>query len=112
MTEEKINPTIVTEEAKKTLASSIKDPMTYEPGMDQLPSTMLEDVERLMKEFEEQTYSASDVKAALRKDVLSPHDFGALLSPAARPLKPWRKRPKPLGTAISAIVLLFLRPYI
>ena len=29
MTEEKINPTIVTEEAKKTLASSIKDPMSY-----------------------------------------------------------------------------------
>ena len=111
MTEEKINPTIVTEEAKKTLASSIKDPMTYEPGMDQLPSTMLEDVERLMKEFEEQTYSASDVKAALRKDVLSPHDFGARLRQGPT-LKPWRKRPKPLGTAISAIVLLFLRPYI
>ena len=25
-------------------------------------------------------------------------------------LKPWRKRPKPLGTAISAIVLLFFTP--
>ena len=99
MTEEKINPTIVTEEAKKTLASSIKDPMTYEPGMDQLPSTMLEDVERLMKEFEMTSFRPmiSEPSSRLRQGPT---------------LKPWRKRPKPLGTAISAIVLLFLRPYI
>lgn len=117
MTEEKINPTIVTEEAKKTLASSIKDPMTYEPGMDQLPSTMLEDVERLMKEFEEQTYSASDVKAALRKDVLSPHDFGALLSPAARPYleamaqKAKAVRDRYFGNDVALFTPLYLANY-
>ena len=117
MTEEKINPTIVTEEAKKTLASSIKDPMTYEPGMDQLPSTMLEDVERLMKEFEEQTYSASDVKAALRKDVLSPHDFGALLSPAARPYleamaqKAKAVRDRYFGNSVALFTPLYLANY-
>ena len=66
-----------------------------------------------MKEFEEQTYSASDVKAPLERNVLSPHDFGALLSPAARPyLEAMAQKAKALGTAISAIVLLFLRPYI
>ena len=87
--------------------------MTYEPGMDQLPSTMLEDVERLMKEFEEQTYSASDVKAALRKDVLSPHDFGALLSPAARPyLEAMAQKAKAVRDRYFGNSVALLRPYI
>jgi 2-iminoacetate synthase len=85
MEQEKINPTIITDEARKTYKAEHHDPMVYEPGMDVLPSTMLADVERLMTAFEETTYTDSDVLTALSHEHLSPHDFGALLSPAALP---------------------------
>ena len=70
-----------------------------------------------MKEFEEQTYSASDVKAALRKDVLSPHDFGALLSPAARPYleamaqKAKAVRDRYFGNSVALFTPLYLANY-
>ena len=36
-----------------------------------------------MKDFDPSKYTAKDVRNALKKDVLSPDDFAALLSPVA-----------------------------
>lgn len=62
------------------------DHMKYLPGMEVLEdSTVLDEVIAKRDAYEESAYSAADVQRALNKDVLSPEDFGALLSPAAFP---------------------------
>ena len=54
--------------------------------MEILPDSDIQDrVIDAMHHFDYQEYSASDVMRALRKESLSLHDFGALLSPAAEP---------------------------
>ena len=59
--------------------------MEYQPGMDNIGSEVQDEVISRMNAYDADAYTAADVLRALRKDVLSPEDFGALLSPAALP---------------------------
>lgn len=61
------------------------DHMKYLPDMEVIDSDMLDMVVSEMDAYDYNTYSEADVRAALDADVLSPHDFRALLSPAAEP---------------------------
>ena len=57
--------------------------MEYQPGMEQIGSEIQDAVISKMNECDFDSYTAADVRRALQKDVLSPDDFAALLSPAA-----------------------------
>ena len=75
--------------------------MEYQPGMDNIGSEVQDEVISRMNAYDADAYTAADVLRALRKDVLSPEDFGALLSPAALPFLMWAARtdalqPQPL----------------
>ena len=59
--------------------------MEYQPGMDNIGSEVQDEVISRMNAYDADAYTAADVLRALRKDVLTPEDFGALLSPAALP---------------------------
>ena len=60
--------------------------MEYLEGMERIDSDIQDRVVEAMSEYDYESYNAEDVLKALDKDVLSPHDYGALLSPAAEPL--------------------------
>lgn len=61
------------------------DHMTYRPDMDILDSTMLEEVLSYRDSFDNNAYTAEDVRTAIRKQNLGVHDFMSLLSTAALP---------------------------
>lgn len=61
------------------------DHMKYTEGMEQIDHTVMDKVINAMNEFDYESFTADDVKAALAKPILSPWDFQALLSPAAEP---------------------------
>lgn len=65
------------------------DHMTYLPGMEDIHSDIPERVIAAMEAYDYDSYTASDVRAALDKKNRGPEDFAALLSPAARPF--WRR---------------------
>ncbi|GHT81103.1 thiamine biosynthesis protein ThiH [Actinomycetota bacterium] len=73
------------ENALKLNRGGYADPMTYYPDMDQIDSTLLEQVVEQMNNYNPDDYTARDVQNALAKDDghLNVHDFGALLSNAA-----------------------------
>ena len=50
---------------------TIYDPMTYQPHMQQLDSQMFEEVQTAMQAFEQTTYTAKEVQAALRSTACS-----------------------------------------
>lgn len=62
------------------------DPFAYLPDMDVLDSSLLVDLLNKVATFDFDAVDREDVCRALRKDRLSPEDFGVLLSPAAAPL--------------------------
>ena len=58
--------------------------MEYLPNMEKLSdSNIMSTVIEKMNEYDYTAYTDEDVKTALKKDVLAPEDFAALLSPAA-----------------------------
>ncbi|MGN0481915.1 MAG: 2-iminoacetate synthase ThiH [Lachnospiraceae bacterium] len=59
--------------------------MEYLPGMENIGSEIQDQVVAAMNAYDADKYTEQDVLNALRKDHLSPDDFGALLSPAALP---------------------------
>ena len=90
---------------------TIYDPMTYQPHMQQLDSQMFEEVQAAMQAFEQTTYTAKEVQAALRSTACTVQEFAALLSPAAQPFleqmaeKAKREREKHLHRFISPIIV-------
>ena len=60
------------------------DHMEYMKGMERLESDIMTRVIDQMEAYDYDSFTASDVKVALAKDILSPRDFQALLSPAAQ----------------------------
>ena len=64
----------------------LTDHMKYMEGMEDIGSEIMDEVIAQMNSFDYNAYTEADVKKALAKDVLSPEDFKALLSPAALPL--------------------------
>ncbi len=61
------------------------DHMTYLPGMEQIQSSVREQVIGQMESYEPEHYTEKDVIAALEHETCSVEDFKALLSPAAEP---------------------------
>ena len=59
--------------------------MEYQPGMQQIPHDVMDEVIARMNACDFDAFTAADVRRALDKEVLSPDDFAALLSPAAAP---------------------------
>jgi 2-iminoacetate synthase len=57
--------------------------MEYLEGMEQITTTIADEVIRAREAYDYHQYCGEDVLAALKKDHLSPRDFAALLSPAA-----------------------------
>lgn len=95
------------------MSTTRTDHMKYLPHMDILSSDMLDDVLLYRNAFHNEDYTDRDVRSALQKDDLSPHDFMALLSTAALPfLEKWHKKPKPLQGSTSAIPSPCSRPFI
>lgn len=61
------------------------DPMEYASEMEQIDSTIYDEVLRRREEYDYNRYTAADVRRALDADHRTPEDFAALLSPAAAP---------------------------
>ena len=61
------------------------DHMAYMEGMEVLEPGIMEEVIKAMNTYDYNSYTAEDVKKALEKDMRTPRDFAALLSPAAMP---------------------------
>ena len=59
------------------------DHMQYLPDMEVIKSNMLDDVISAVNAYDYDRYTEKDVLAALNRDVRTPEDFAALLSPAA-----------------------------
>lgn len=59
--------------------------MEYMEGMEQIDSDIMDRVIDEMNNYDYNAFTEADVKKVLLKDVLSPDDFKALLSPAAMP---------------------------
>lgn len=59
--------------------------MEYLPDMEQINPEIRNKVINAYKCYNQNKYTEKDVQNALKADVLAPHDFGALLSPAALP---------------------------
>lgn len=59
--------------------------MEYQPGMEAIPSDVMDDVIRRMNACDFPAFTEADVRRALGRQELSPDDFAALLSPAADP---------------------------
>ena len=55
------------------------DHMAYQPGMDNIGSEIQDEVISRMNAYDADSYTAADVLRALRKEVLAPEDFAALL---------------------------------
>ena len=59
--------------------------MEYMEGMEVLDSDIMDRVLSAMNEYDYSRYTDQDVLAALARDIRTPEDFAALLSPAAQP---------------------------
>ena len=65
--------------------TELTDHMQYQEGMEVIDSDMLDTVLQKTKEYDPSKCTQKEVREALKKDVLAPEDFAALLSPAAEP---------------------------
>ena len=96
---------------------TIYDPMTYQPHMQQLDSQMFEEVQTAMQAFEQTTYTAKEVQAALRSTACTVQEFAALLSPAAQSFleqmaeKAKREREKHFGNCVQLFTPLYISNY-
>ena len=96
---------------------TIYDPMTYQPQMQQLDSTMFETVQEAMTAFEQTVYTETDVKAALQKQTCKIQDYAALLSPAAEPFleqmaeKAKQEREAHFGNSVQLFTPLYISNY-
>lgn len=61
------------------------DHMTYLEGMEVIETDIPDKIILAMNSFNPDDYNTADVVNALSKDILTPYDFGALLSTAAEP---------------------------
>ena len=93
------------------------DHMKYLEGMEVIETDIPDRVIQAMNDYDYENYKASDVTNALRKDVLTPYDFGALLSPAADPyLEQMAQRAKEetrkhFGNSVTLFTPLYIANY-
>lgn len=93
------------------------DHMKYLEGMEVIETDIPDRVIQAMNDYDYENYKASDVTNALRKDVLTPYDLGALLSPAADPyLEQMAQRAKEetrkhFGNSVTLFTPLYIANY-
>lgn len=93
------------------------DHMKYMEGMEVIESDLLDRVISAMNNYDYNKYTEKDVINALSRDVLSPDDFAALLSPAALPhLEEMAQRAKietrkHFGNSIAMFTPLYIANY-
>lgn len=80
---EHINESILNDEIKEHLKERRISHMEYFPDMEKIPHDIMDAVVKAMEEYDYDKYTKQDVLRALDKDILSPKDFAALLSPKA-----------------------------
>lgn len=91
--------------------------MEYIEGMEVIDSDVMEQVIDAMEKYDYMAYSEQDVIAALKKEHLTPMDFGALLTPAAAPfLEEMAKRAKQetakhFGNSVYLFTPLYISNY-
>ena len=86
MEDKHLNTSILSKEILDRQKESRTDHMTYLPGMEQVDSSVMDEVVAAMNAYDYEKYTAADVRRAIRRSNRTPEDFAALLSPAALPL--------------------------
>ena len=84
--QEHLNESILNEEILEDMKKNRIDHMTYLPGMENIDSTIMDQVITTMNNYDYNHYTEQDVRRALASRNRTPEDFAALLSPAALPL--------------------------
>ncbi len=84
-TDKHINKSIISENAKEWLKKNRIDHMKYLPDMEIIEIDILDKVNSDMNNYDNDSYTAIDVRNALSHTHKTPEDFKALLSPAAQP---------------------------
>lgn len=84
--EEKINPSILSDEIREHLKENRTDHMKYMEGMEVLDSGIDQLVIAAAENYDDRKYHEEDVRRALIRANKTPEDFAALLSSAAEPL--------------------------
>lgn len=88
--------------------------MEYQPGMEQIPSDVMDSVISRMNACDFSAFSQEDVRRALDAESLAPDDFAALLSPAAEPFleemaaRAQRETRKHFGNAVMMFTPLYI----
>lgn len=91
--------------------------MEYMPGMEDIGSEIQDKVITAMEAYDYERYTAADVRTALAKEVLTPEDYGALLSPAAFPfleemaLRAQAETRKHFGNSVMMFTPLYIANY-
>ncbi len=117
MAEEFFNSSIYNEEARHFAAHGGSEPIRYLDGIEKLDSDMLEQVLRIRATYDENAYTAEDVRRALGTSRRSLEDFAALLSPAALPLlediarTAQRERRRYFGNCAAIFTPLYISNY-
>lgn len=94
-----------------------EDHMKYLDFMEAIDSDVMDKVLKNVADYDYNRYTAAQVRSALNKDVLSPDDFAALLSPAAFPfLEDMARKAKTetrnhFGTSICMFTPLYIANY-
>lgn len=93
------------------------DHMKYLEGMEEIDSDILDRVISSMNSFDADIFTREDVKKALSKDILSPRDFQALLSPMAEEfledmaIRAQKETRKHFGNSIYMFTPLYISNY-
>lgn len=93
------------------------DPMKYLDTMEAVDSDIMNKVLSAMEHYDYHCYTEAQVRAALAKDVLTPEDFAALLSPAAFPFleemahKAQYETRKHFGNSVCMFTPLYIANY-
>lgn len=93
------------------------DHMTYQSGMEEVASDIMERIMAATEAYDPQAFGEADIVRALEKTRLSPQDFQALLSPAAKPyLEAMAARAKAetrrhFGNAVTLFTPLYISNY-
>ena len=116
-TEEHLNESILNEEILEDQKKNRIDHMTYLPGMEDPGSDIMDQVVEASKNYDYDSYTATDVRRALQADPVTPKDFAALLSPAALPFleeiaqAAQRETRKHFGNSVNMFTPLYIANY-
>lgn len=116
-TEEHLNESILSEEILEDQKKNRIDHMTYLPGMEDPGSDIMDQVVEASKNYDYDSYTATDVRRALQADPVTPKDFAALLSPAALPFleeiaqAAQRETRKHFGNSVNMFTPLYIANY-